>query len=213
MTVGLYARVSTKDKGQDPENQLISLREFARKNGWQTIEYVEKKSATGKYSRPVFDSLMEDARTRKIDMVFFWSLDRFSREGALETLQYLQQLTNWGVEWKSYTEQYLDSVGAFRDAVISIVAVIAKQESTRRSERAVAAIEKLRSKGTTEHLGRRKKIWPRGKAIAMRESGMSLREIQEALAKMDYKVSVRAIHREVQNVQVNEPVKSLSMAG
>jgi hypothetical protein len=43
--------------------------------------------------------------------VLFWSLDRFSREGVLETLQYLQTLTSYGVGWKSFTEQYLDSCG------------------------------------------------------------------------------------------------------
>jgi hypothetical protein len=55
-------------------------------------------------------------------------LDRFSREGVLETLQHLQRLNAWGVNWRSYTEAYLDSCGAFRDAVLSILATIAKQE-------------------------------------------------------------------------------------
>ena len=30
MRVGLYARVSTLDKDQDPETQLVALREFVR---------------------------------------------------------------------------------------------------------------------------------------------------------------------------------------
>ena len=33
-TVALYARVSTRDKGQDNENQMIALREFCAKSGW-----------------------------------------------------------------------------------------------------------------------------------------------------------------------------------
>src|SRR5215472_2452354 len=38
----IYARVSTKDKGQDPENQLSQLREFAQAQGWRiTHEYVD----------------------------------------------------------------------------------------------------------------------------------------------------------------------------
>jgi DNA invertase Pin-like site-specific DNA recombinase len=49
-------------------------------------------------------------------------------EGVLETLQYLRTLTSYGVGWKSFTEQYLDSCGVFRDAVLSILATIAKQE-------------------------------------------------------------------------------------
>src|SRR5262245_56344429 len=78
---------------------------------------------------------MEAASRREFDLVLFWSLDRFSREGVLETLQYLRTLTSYGVGWKSFTEQYLDSCGIFRDAVLSILATIAKQERIRLSER------------------------------------------------------------------------------
>jgi hypothetical protein len=33
----------------------------------------------------------------------------------------LQRLTSYGVAWRSFTEQYLDSTGIFREAVISIL--------------------------------------------------------------------------------------------
>lgn len=63
-----------------------------------------------------------------------------------------------GLYWRSYTEEYLDSTGLFKDAVIAILAVIAKQERIRRSERASAAIARLRRQGTTDHLGRKRKV-------------------------------------------------------
>ena len=34
--VALYGRVSTKDKGQEVQNQLRQLREFAAHSGWTT---------------------------------------------------------------------------------------------------------------------------------------------------------------------------------
>jgi hypothetical protein len=37
-------------------------------------------------------------------------------------------LESYGVGYKYYTEQYLDSTGIFKDAVISILAIVAKQE-------------------------------------------------------------------------------------
>jgi hypothetical protein len=43
----------------------------------------------------------------------------------------LQWLDNYGVAWKSFTEQYMDSTGMFRDAVIAILATIAKQGHAR----------------------------------------------------------------------------------
>jgi hypothetical protein len=36
--------------------------------------------------------LFADASRRKYDLVLFWSLDRFSREGVLETLNHLRRL-------------------------------------------------------------------------------------------------------------------------
>ena len=57
------------------------------------------------------------------------------------------------VNWRSYTEQYLDSTGIFRDAVIAILAVIAKQERIRRSERASAAVGRLRRRDEADRLG------------------------------------------------------------
>jgi DNA invertase Pin-like site-specific DNA recombinase len=64
-----------------------------------------------------------------------WTLDRFSREGVLETLNYLQRLTSYGINWRSQTKQYLDSTGIFREAVIAILAAVAKQERVRIGER------------------------------------------------------------------------------
>jgi DNA invertase Pin-like site-specific DNA recombinase len=159
MNVALYARVSTKDKGQDNENQLRQLRQYCERQNWTiSAEYVDQASG-GTANRPEFKRLYVDARQRRFDTVLFWSLDRFSREGVGETLNHLQRLTSYGVAWKSFTEEFLDSCGLFKDAVVGILAVIAKQERVRRSERAVAAIEKLRAKGTTEHIGRPKRIF------------------------------------------------------
>src|SRR6266853_4695624 len=145
MKVGLYARVSTKDKGQETENQLVQLREFAAKQNWPiTREYIDRETGS-KSDRAQFQAMFADASRRKFDLLLFWSLDRLSREGALETLQHLQRLTSYGVAYRSFTEPYLDSLGAFRDGVISILACLARQERIRLSERTIAGLEKARA--------------------------------------------------------------------
>ena len=88
-----------------------------------------------------------DASRGKFDLVLFWSLDRFSREGVLETLNHLRRLEAAGVGFRSLTEQYLDSCGIFKDAVLSILATTAKQERVRLSERTLAGLEKARNQG------------------------------------------------------------------
>lgn len=152
MKIALYARVSTRDKGQHTDNQLDDLRRFAQAHGWSIYkEYVEEESG-GTANRGQFQLLFADAHRRHFDLVLFWSLDRFSREGVLPTLQHLNKLESWGVGFKSYTEQYLDSTGIFKDGVISILAIVAKQERVRLSERTKAGLARTKAKGTT--LGR-----------------------------------------------------------
>lgn len=145
MRAALYCRVSTS--GQDNDNQVGQLRQFAASQGWHVVlEYCDQTSGSTS-NRPEFRRMFEDASQRRFDILLFWSLDRLSREGVLETLQHLQRLTSYGVGWRSFTEQYLDSTGIFRDAVIGILAVIAKQERIRRSERTIAGLQKARRRG------------------------------------------------------------------
>jgi Resolvase, N terminal domain len=140
MNCAIYARVSTRDKGQDFTNQLLALREFAAKQGWAIVnEYIDQQSAKDD-DREQFQQLFKDASQRRFDVLLFWSLARLSREGVLETLQHLQRLTSYGIAWRSFTEQYLDSTGIFREAVIGILAAIAKQERVTPAERTLLGL-------------------------------------------------------------------------
>jgi DNA invertase Pin-like site-specific DNA recombinase len=56
------------------------------------LEQVGKNS-----DREQFKLLFKAVSRREFELVLFWSLDRFSREGVLETLTYLQNLTQYGV--------------------------------------------------------------------------------------------------------------------
>jgi DNA invertase Pin-like site-specific DNA recombinase len=178
MRISLYARVSTKDKGQDYENQLRELRAFVdrkRADGWELgTEFVDKASAKTA-DRPAFKRLFEAASRKEFDLVLFWSLDRFSREGVLETLQHLQRLNSYGVEWFSYREEYLRSVGVFKEAVLAILAAIAKQERVRLSERVQAGLSRARAQGKV--LGRPKAAVRHERVLKLRDRGLSIREI------------------------------------
>jgi DNA invertase Pin-like site-specific DNA recombinase len=145
--VALYSRVSTKDKGQEVENQLRQLREFSSSQGWAVYrEFVDHETGSTD-DRTAFQAMFKDASQRKFDVLLFWALDRLSREGVLETLQHLSRLTSYGVGYRSFTEQYFDSCGIFKDAVIAIIATVAKQERVRISLRVRAGLEVARAKG------------------------------------------------------------------
>jgi DNA invertase Pin-like site-specific DNA recombinase len=196
MEVVLYARVSSSYRGnplkdvrkenerkqreQDVDNQLVILREYCRKQDWTIIgEYVDRKSGSKSDNREEFQRMLKDAHLHKFDLVLFWSLDRFSREGVLETLQHLQKLDHYKVGWKSYTEQYLDSLGVFKEAVLAILATIAKQERIRIVERVQAGLDRARAKGKV--LGREKLPITNAQVMKMRKEGLSVREMATRL--------------------------------
>src|SRR5713101_7560939 len=80
MKTALYARVSTADKGQDPEMQLRELREYCERRGWTvSAEYVDVGVSGAKDSRPQLNKLMSDAKQRRFDAVLVWKLDRLGR--------------------------------------------------------------------------------------------------------------------------------------
>lgn len=182
MKAAIYARVSTKDGRQDTENQLRQLRQFASTQAWTvTFEYVDR--ASGKRGdREQFLKMFEAASRREFDVLLFWSLDRLSREGTVETLNHLQRLTSYGVNYRSFTEQYLDSTGIFKEAVIGILAAVAKQERVRLSERTIAGLERARAQG---RIGGRPKASDDPetfrKVHGLREQGHSIRQIAAKL--------------------------------
>jgi DNA invertase Pin-like site-specific DNA recombinase len=190
MRIALYARVSTTDKGQDTENQLLQLRQFAKQQGWAIYKECTDHKTGRTSDRAEFQEMFQDAYQKKFQLVLFWALDRFSREGATDTLQHLRKLSNYGVQWKSFTEQYIDSAGMFGEVIVSLLSVLAKQESVRRSERASAAYAKLKSQGRTDHLGRKRLVVDRDKIRAMAAGGMSVRAIGAKL-----KISHTSVHR------------------
>jgi DNA invertase Pin-like site-specific DNA recombinase len=195
--VAIYARVSTKDKGQEVENQLRQLREFSVLQGWSLVcEYVDHESGS-RDDRAEFQLMFRDASQRKFDVLMFWALDRFSREGVLETLQHLNRLTACGVGYRSFTEQYFDSCGVFKDAVIAIIATVAKQERVRISQRVRAGLDVARSKGRL--LGRPKVVVDSGLIAALRDQGCSWREIvqQTGVSKGTAQRAVRRLPRSI----------------
>jgi DNA invertase Pin-like site-specific DNA recombinase len=178
MKVAIYTRVSGKSNRQDAASQSLQLIEYCQRQGWEFIEYTDRMTGT-RADRAAFLQLFEDARLKKFDLVLFWALDRFSREGVTETLNHLKVLDSYGVAWKSFTESYLDSTGMFKEAVIAILAAVARQEHARLSERVVAGLRRAKREGKV--LGRKRIILDREQIRAMHASGESVRAIAAKL--------------------------------
>ena len=157
MRVAIYARVSTTDRSQDPENQLAQLRAWCGDSGHQIAgEYIDRESGRkGVERRRQFAAVFEDASKRLFDCVLFWSLDRFSREGMVPTIMHLQRLAAYGVAFHSYTEPHLATDNELvRNILLALLASLAKVEAQKISERTKAGMARARAKG--KRIGRPK---------------------------------------------------------
>lgn len=97
MKAAIYTRVSTRDKGQDTANQLNQLRDFCSGRGWPIVAEYEDHDSGSNPDRCGFRAMMTGAAHRKFDVLVFWALDRFSREGVYETHLHLKRLDDTGV--------------------------------------------------------------------------------------------------------------------
>jgi len=190
MKVALLSRVSTSK--QDNENQILALTEFANKQGWEIVaKFVDTVSGSGKKARVQFEKMMEAASRHEFDMVLFWRLDRFSREGVRKTLQHLQRLDDWGIGWRSFQEPYFDSAGVFKDVVISIAATLAAQERNVISERTKSGLARAVKAGAV--LGRRPVKLDVSRVHELKAQGLGLRGIAEKL-----RCSVNTVQKNLQ---------------
>jgi DNA invertase Pin-like site-specific DNA recombinase len=155
MRVAIYARVSTDDRGQEPENQLAQLRAWCAAAGHLIVaEFVDHVSgAKGADKRPQFAAMLDAAHRRQFDILLVWALDRLSREGMVPTILHLQRLVAAGVTFHSHTEPLLSTDNELvRDIVLAVMASLAKMERQKIGERTKAGLERARSRG--KRLGR-----------------------------------------------------------
>ena len=187
MRVAIYARVSTDDRGQDPENQLRQLRDWCANAGHQIVrEYIDHASgAKDADKRLEFAALLADAHKRQFDLVLCWALDRLSREGMVPTVLHLQRLASYRVGFHSYTEPMLSTDNEMvRDIVLAVMASLAKIERQKISDRTRAGMDRVRRQGLKSGMaiGRpRISAQTRGRIVEMLAAGTGIRATARAV--------------------------------
>jgi DNA invertase Pin-like site-specific DNA recombinase len=151
MRVALYARISTADKEQNPETQLIPMREFTAQRGTIVREFVDRAPATDLRARIAWRELLNQAARRRIDLLLVWRIDRAFRS-VLDAATTLERLRAWGVGLRSYTEPWLDTTSPFGEALYYITAAYAQLERGILAERVRAGMDRARRQG--RRLGR-----------------------------------------------------------
>jgi DNA invertase Pin-like site-specific DNA recombinase len=199
MKVALYARVSKSDDSQNPENQLMRLRSYARGRGWEVFgEYVDKASGADDH-RPELDRMMNDARARYVGLVLTTKIDRIARS-ARNLLNILEELKDRGVLFECTDQPFStsESTGRFLTTVLGAVAEL---ERDLISERTKAGLARTRAKGT--RLGHPPLKIDMARARQLRSDGMGYRKIAKALG-----VSHQTIKNRLRTEGVEPPKES-----
>lgn len=178
----IYARVSSTE--QNPEAQLNELREYANKRGFEIYkEYVDyvtgdfkKRKNTKKPKEQAYLELMDDAAKRRIDCVIVWKYDRFARSLSV-LITALEHFNNLGVDFISYT-QNIDTTTPMGRLFYNVIGSFAEFERETIVERVKAGLANAKAKGI--QLGRPvKDNTAAGRILALRQEGLSLRQIAE----------------------------------
>ncbi len=146
MKVALYARVSTSDKEQNVETQLLPLRDFCLTQGWEVYrEYVDHAPANDLAHRIAWRQLLDDAARRRFSVVLVFKLDR-----AFRSVKHMHDtLAAWemvGVSFKSFREQF-DTSTALGRLLLNLLAALAEFELELIRERVKAGMERARRQG------------------------------------------------------------------
>ena len=200
MRVAVYARVSTDD--QTADNQLLDLRRYCQERGWEVVEeFVDRGISGTKDRRPALDRLMDVVRKRQVDVVLVWRFDRFARS-VKQLVLALEELRRLGVGFVSYQEN-VDTNSPLGQAIFTIIAAMAELERNIIVERVRAGLRRARDEGKI--LGRPKAEVDEAKLIALRERGLSLRQIARS---MD--VGKSTVSRALKATSVSAPPPTLA---
>ena len=192
--VVILGRVSTSDKGQDPEHQIGPLRVAAERHGWAVAEVLSLKqsawteASAAEVRRKVLTPIIEG----RADTVCVWALDRVVRGGIEAAFSFLRELEDHhGATFFSLQEPFLSTATSdrqTRELMISLLAWVAKWESERRSQRVKASVSTKRVR--TASLDSRRAVWAGGhlasdvdigQARSLREGGATIREVAAQL--------------------------------
>lgn len=152
MKVAIYARVSTDDKDQDPERQIMKCEQYCELHN-HTICYRGSDSITGD-SNPLERQLFKDILELQPDAIVVYSIDRLTRQHPVKVFQLLTNLKNQGIKIISITEPAFNMEGEMSDLIQYLLTWFNNYFLTSLKRNVKSGIERARAKG--KQIGRAK---------------------------------------------------------
>ena len=150
MYTGLYMRVSTEDQARDGFSihaQKDKLTKYALANDWNIVDYYIDDGISGKNltERGEVTRLIEDVKSKKINNVLVYKLDRLTR--SVKDLIYLIELFDrYNCTFNSQTEK-IDTSNAVGRMFVKIIGIFAEFERENLAERVTLGYEQKTKEG------------------------------------------------------------------
>lgn len=178
-----YCRVSTRRQKNDSQRAEIQRWLTSHRIRKPSIRWYEDRESGQSLRRPAFEELQRAIFAGEVETVVVWKLDRISRRQH-EGIGLLADWCERGIRVVVVTQQ-IDLGGAVGRMVASVLFGLAEIESEYRRERQAAGIAVAKRRGA--YHGRQKgttKAKP-SRARQLRDQGLSVAEIANALAVSD----------------------------
>lgn len=155
--VGIYCRVSTNsaDQLKSLTTQVSALTRLTAANPkWLLVDvYLDIASSKTGSSRKEFSRMMQDCKSRDIEIILTKSISRFGRD-TVEILDALNQLRILGVR-VIFEQEVLDTADTDNDLMISVIESIAQAENESRSDNIKWGIKQRAAQGTSKLYNRK----------------------------------------------------------
>ncbi|MGF3076214.1 recombinase family protein [Facklamia sp. P12955] len=155
--VGIYCRVSKNDKEQlnSLSNQISGLTRLVAANPkWLLLDiYIDIASSKTGSSRKEFTRMIEDIKSKNIEVVITKSVSRFGRD-TVDVLEALNVIKNAQARI-IFEQEQIDSKENDSDMIISVITVIAQAENETRSENIKWGLQKKAAQGISKLYNRK----------------------------------------------------------
>lgn len=187
MKVGIYARVSTSDKGQNPDRQVIKCKQYAELHNHEIILIKEEYGSgdSNPFEREGFKELIKS----KVQGIIIFEVSRFSREHPAKVMRRLQELKDKGIKIISITEPAFNMEGDMADLLQYIMTWFNNYYLTNLKRNIKSGQERARLKG--KHIGRSKAIFNKRRAYEL----LINQKISQRKVSAELNVSLATINR------------------
>lgn len=204
MKIAIYCRVSTEDKNQDPERQILKCRDYCDLHNHEIVKEI-KEYHTGDsdpFTRPLGSTLL----SLKIEGIVIFSMDRLTRQHPIKVIQMINSLKDRGIKIISITEPAFNMESEFSDIIIYIMTWFNNYFLTKLKKDIKAGIDKARAEG--KQIGRAKTSFNEYRARELFKEGKSYGQVAKELG-----VSKTVVYNRFKNLPKEKAKPYINKAG